>query len=72
MQEEIDLSFDYPANVARQLLNDEIDVGLVPQYVLPMMENYHIISDYCIGAEGPVASVCLFSDVPLEKTFRRY
>lgn len=66
MKEEVDLSFDYPANVARQLLNDEVDVGLVPVAALPMMENYHIISDYCIGAEGPVASVCLFSDVSLE------
>ena len=67
MQDEIELSFDYPANVARQLLNDEIDVGLVPVAVLPLMKEYHIISDYCIGADGPVASVCLFSDVPLEE-----
>lgn len=65
MKETIDLSFDYPANVAKQLLNNEIDVGLVPVAVLPMLQEYHIISDYCIGAEGPVASVCLFSDVPL-------
>lgn len=67
MQEEIDLSFDYPANVAKQLLQNEIDVGLVPVAVLPMLNEYHIISDYCIGADGTVASVCLFSDVPLEE-----
>lgn len=67
LQDEIELSFDYPANVARQLLNDEIDVGLVPVAVLPLMKEYHIISDYCIGATGPVASVCLFSDVPMEE-----
>jgi chorismate dehydratase len=36
------------------------------------MEEYHIISDYCIGAEGPVASVCLFSDVPLHDIKRIY
>ncbi len=67
MNESIDLSFDYPANVARQLLNNEIDLGLVPVAVLPILPEYYIISDYCIGADGPVASVCLFSDVPLEK-----
>jgi chorismate dehydratase len=26
----------------------------------------NIISDYCIGATGPVASVCIFSQVPME------
>ncbi len=65
MEEAIDLSFDYPANVARQLMNNEIDLGLVPVAVLPMLPEYYIISDYCIGADGAVASVCLFSDVPL-------
>lgn len=67
MANEVELSFDYPANVAKQLLNDEIDIGLVPAAVLPLMKEYHIISDYCIGTEGTVASVCLFSDVPLEE-----
>lgn len=65
MNEAIDLSFDYPANVARQLLHKEIDLGLVPVAVLPMLPEHYIISDYCIGADGPVASVCLFSNVPL-------
>ena len=31
------------------------------------MKEHFIISDYCIGSVGEVASVCLFSDVPLEK-----
>jgi chorismate dehydratase len=31
------------------------------------MKEYHIISDYCIGCTGTVASVCLFSDVPLHQ-----
>ncbi|MBS1511617.1 MAG: menaquinone biosynthesis protein [Bacteroidetes bacterium] len=67
MQGEIDLVFDFPANIARQLLNDEIDIGLVPVAVLPLMKEYHIIGDCCIGCDGPVASVCLFSDVPLQE-----
>jgi chorismate dehydratase len=66
MPDEIELLFDFPANIARQLLNDQIDVGLVPVAALPAMQEFHIISDYCIGCDGAVASVCLFSDVPLQ------
>jgi len=65
MKEEVDLLIDYPAKIASMLLNDEIDVGLVPVAVIPEMKEYHIISDYCIGSDGGVASVCLFSEVPL-------
>jgi chorismate dehydratase len=57
----------YPAKVASMLLSDEIDVGLVPVAIIPKLKEHYIISDYCIGAEQEVASVCLFSEVPLEK-----
>lgn len=67
MKDEVELIFDYPAKVAAMLLNDEIDVGLIPVAVLPRLKEHYIISDYCIGASEPVASVCLFSDVPLEE-----
>lgn len=67
MAEEIDLIFDYPANLAQMLLNDRIDVGLIPVAVLGKLKEYHIISDYCIGASKPVASVCLFSEVPIHE-----
>lgn len=56
---------DYPANVAQMLLNDEIDVGLVPVAIIPTLKEHYIITDYCIGATGPVASVGIFSDVPI-------
>jgi chorismate dehydratase len=67
MKEEIDLLIDYPSNIAHKLLTNEIDIGLVPVAVLPLMKEYHILSDYCIGCDGEVASVCLFSDVPLHE-----
>ncbi|HEX8677929.1 MAG TPA: menaquinone biosynthesis protein [Segetibacter sp.] len=57
----------YPAKIGGMLLNNEIDVGLVPVAIIPKLREHYIISDYCIGAEGAVASVCLFSEVPLEK-----
>jgi len=65
MKNEVDLLIEYPSKIAAMLLNDEIDVGLVPVAVIPQLKEYHIISDYCIGSDGEVASVCLFSEVPL-------
>ena len=67
MKNEIDLVFDYPANIARGLQNKQIDIGLVPVVVIPSLPQHFIISDYCIGSEGEVASVCLFSDVPINE-----
>ncbi|RFM33380.1 menaquinone biosynthetic enzyme MqnA/MqnD family protein [Chitinophaga silvisoli] len=68
----MELSVDYPAKIGQQLIDGIVDVALVPVAVIPKMKEYHIISDYCIGAEGPVASVCLFSDVPLHDIKRIY
>lgn len=64
---EIELTADYPARIAHQLLNDEIDMGLVPVAIIPKMKEHYIVSDYCIGAEGEVASVSLFSEVPVNE-----
>ncbi|MCW3079799.1 MAG: hypothetical protein JWR87_1229 [Segetibacter sp.] len=56
---------EYPAKIASMLLNNEIDLGLVPVAIIPKLKEYYIVSDYCIGADQEVASVCLFSEVPL-------
>ncbi len=63
----IDLSVDYPSEVARKLKADEIDIGLVPVAIIPELADYYIDADYCIGANGPVGSVGIYSDVPLEQ-----
>ena len=64
--ESIELIEDYPANLAKALQVNTIDIGLVPVAVIPGLADPNIISDYCIGATGPVASVCIFSQVPME------
>jgi chorismate dehydratase len=61
---------DYPANLARDLIDGTIDLGLVPVAVIPELHEWWLIGDHCIGCEGPVASVCIFSDVPIEKAER--
>jgi chorismate dehydratase len=63
----IELKIDYPSRIASMLLNDEIDIGLVPVAIAPLMKEYFINTNYCIGCDGPVASVCLFSEVPINK-----
>lgn len=68
----IELVEDHPANLALQLEKGEIDVGLIPVAAIPRFQEYHICGNYCIGAEGEVASVCLFSEVPLEEIEKVY
>jgi chorismate dehydratase len=64
---EIELITNYPSRIAQMLLSDEIDIGLVPVSVIPEMKEYYLNTNYCIGSEGAVASVALFSEVPLEE-----
>jgi chorismate dehydratase len=65
IKDKIVLSKDVPSLCAKKLLNKEVDLGLIPVAVIPQLAEYHIISDYCIGAIGKIASVCLYSQVPL-------
>jgi len=67
MSDYIELSFEYPSKVASNLLNNKVDIGLVPIAIIPQLKESYIISDYCISTEGEVASVCLFSEVPLNE-----
>ena len=63
----IDLQLDYPSICADKLFNGIVDLALVPVAVIPKLKEAHIISDYCIGANGAVATVCLYSDVPINE-----
>ena len=69
---EIELTEDYPAKIAQMLIDDEVDVGLIPVAATLKLKEWHIVGDYCIGSEGPVASVCIFSQVPMEQIERIY
>ena len=63
----IDLQLDYPSICADKLINGTVDLALVPVVVIPKLRHPYIISDYCIGANGAVDTVCLYSDVPIDK-----
>ena len=66
MRDSIELVMDYPARIADSLIKKDIDIGLVPVTVMNIMPGSRIIGDYGIACTGEVASVCLFSDVPVE------
>lgn len=70
MEQSIDLCLDYPSNLVGLLKSGTIDVGLVPVASLKIFDSYHIIGKHCIAADGKVASVALFSQVPLSQISR--
>jgi chorismate dehydratase len=63
--DKIDLQLDIPSVCAQKLMEDRVDIGLIPVAVIPLLKESYIISDYCIGAIGKVSSVMLYSEVPL-------
>ncbi len=69
---EIELTEDYPSKIAQMLIDDEVDIGLIPVAATLKLKQWHMVGDYCIGSEGPVASVCIFSQVPMEQIERIY
>jgi chorismate dehydratase len=64
---DIDLQLEYPALIAQHLREDTVDMGLVPVAAILSIPNARIVSDYGIAADGKVASVCIYSKVPIEE-----
>ena len=67
LDNQLDISLDIPFVCAEKLISGQVDIGLVPIVVLKQLRNPQIISDFCIGANGDVDTVCLFSDVPIKE-----
>src|SRR5438067_11337879 len=73
--EQIELIEDYPARIAQMLIDDEVDIGLIPVAAILKLKTWNIVGHYCIGTVGQVASVCIFSEIPImdvEKVFLDY
>jgi chorismate dehydratase len=66
-----DLRFDAPSRCATLLHEGGTDIGMIPSIeYLRGPEAYRIVPDLGIVSDGDVASVALFSRVPLEKVWR--
>jgi chorismate dehydratase len=62
----ITLVQDYPSKIAEALVRNEITIGLVPVAAMLRLPNAQVIGHHCISADGVVASVALFSTVPMQ------
>jgi chorismate dehydratase len=60
------LEMDHPSDCAAKLICGKVDIGLIPVAALPFVKEYHIITDFCIGANGNVRTVMLLSNSPFE------
>jgi chorismate dehydratase len=60
------LRFDVPARCAALLHEGRIDLGLIPA-IEYLRGEYRIVPGVAIGSDGPVASVAIFSRVPVER-----
>lgn len=61
----IDLSVDYPSACAQKVIDDVVDMGIIPVAALLKLPEYYIIGDYCIGSDGAVDSVFIFAQKPI-------
>ncbi|MBE7175453.1 MAG: menaquinone biosynthesis protein [Mucilaginibacter polytrichastri] len=65
-----EIAYDIPADCAQKLIDDQVDIGLVPVATLLSLDYWEIISAFCIGASGPVNSVFIFSEKPIDSIKR--
>jgi chorismate dehydratase len=61
-----DVRFDVPAQCAALLHEGRTDLGLIPA-IEYLRGEYRIVPGVAIGSHGPVASVAIFSRVPVEQ-----
>lgn len=72
LQNQIELSLDIPSECARKLKAGEVDLALSPVAIIPELNEWQIVSDYCIGTEGAVKTVNIYADCPIEEVEELY
>lgn len=65
IKNEINLSLDVPSVCAQKLIDNKVDIGLIPVASIVNLPQSYIVSNYCIGANGAVNSVFIFSNCPI-------
>ena len=65
-----DLLLAPPADCVENYARGLADIALIPSAAVPQMRSTEIITDYCVGASGPVRTVVLLSNTPIEKVRR--
>ena len=65
--ERFSVRYDLPSACARLLHAHEIDLGLIPSIEYLRGEGYRIVPGCAVASDGPVASVAIFTSVPIER-----
>ena len=63
----IELSLDNPTDCAQKLIDNVVDIGLIPVAAILSLPVWEIVADYCIGAVGAVNSVFIFSNCDINE-----
>lgn len=66
IKDRIDLSLDMPSDCAQKLIDNVVDIGLIPVAATLSLPHWEIVSAYCIGAVGAVNSVFIFSNCDIK------
>lgn len=63
----IDLILAPPARCADLLQEGSVDISLCPVGAFLKIDDWQVLTDYCIGCEGSVRTVCVYAHQPLEE-----
>ena len=63
----IELKLEVPSVLTEMMKNGVLDVALMPSIEYFRDDNYRILPDISISANGPVESVMIFSKVPVQR-----
>jgi chorismate dehydratase len=63
----VNIETDHPSHCAEKLISGKVDIGLMPIAAFPLLKEYYIITDYCLGAYGKVRTVMLLSNCHLSE-----
>jgi chorismate dehydratase len=66
-EERIDLSYDVPARLADRMLQNELEIALMPVIELAKMPDLEVVPGLAIGTNGPSRSVLLISKKPIDE-----
>jgi chorismate dehydratase len=72
LEQSIEINLDIPSLCAQKLADGRANIGLIPVAAIPQVPQAQIITDYCIGTEGAVKTVCIYSCVPIEQVEALY
>ncbi len=59
--------YDLPSTCARLLHGRDVDLGLIPSIEYLRGDGYRMVPDCAVASDGPVASVAIFTTVPIER-----